>query len=52
MTSNLRTIGINRGNSGQLGDDRRDRGQQQDHVFIDRLRFQTPGPSHRDKSFG
>ena len=37
---------------GRWGDDRRDRGQQQDRGFNDRRRLPTPGPSHRDRSFG
>ena len=40
------------GSRGRWGDDRRDRGQQQDRGFNDRRRFPTPGPSHRDRSFG
>ena len=40
------------GSRGLWGDDRRDRGQQQDRGFNDRRRFPTPGPSHRDRSFG
>ena len=36
---------------GGWGDDRRDRGQQQDRGFNDRRRLPTPGPSHRDRSF-
>ena len=37
---------------GRWGDDRRDRGQQQDSGFNDRRRLPTPRPSHRDRSFG
>ena len=37
---------------GRWGDDRRYRGHQQDRGFNDRRRFPTPGPSHRDRSFG
>ena len=37
---------------GWWGDDRRDRGQQQDRGFNDRRQFPTLGPSHRDRSFG
>ena len=40
------------GSRERWGDDRRDRGQQQDRWFNDRRRFPTPGPSHRDRSFG
>ena len=40
------------GSRGRWGDDRRDRGQQQDREFNDRRRFPSPGPSHRDRSFG
>ena len=40
------------GSQGRWGDDRRDRGQQQDRGFNDRRRFPTPGLSHRDRSFG
>ena len=37
---------------GRWGDDRRERRQQQDRGFNDRQQFPTPGPSHRDRSFG
>ena len=37
---------------GPWGDDRRDRGQQQDRGLNDRWRLPTSGPSLRDRSFG
>ena len=37
---------------GRCGDERRDRGQQEDRGLNDRRRLPTPGPSHRDRSFG
>ena len=40
------------GSRGRWGDDRRDRGLQQDRGFNDRRQFPTPGLSHRDRSFG
>ena len=40
------------GSRGRWGDDRRDRGKKQDRGFNDQRRFPTPGPSHRDRSFG
>ena len=36
---------------GRWGDNRRDRGQQQDRGFRKRRRFPKPGPGHRDRSF-
>ena len=41
-----------KGSRGRWGDDRRDRGQQQDRGFNDWRRFPTPGPSQRDRCFG
>ena len=37
---------------GRWGDNRRVVGQQQDRGINDRRRLPTPGPSHRDRSFG
>ena len=37
---------------GRWNDKRRDKGQQQYGDFSDSLRSPTPGPSHRDRSFG
>ena len=50
---NRRNHSMERSSSrGSWGDDRRDRGQQQDRGLNDRRRLPTPGRSHRDRSFG
>ena len=41
-----------RSSRGRWGDDRHDRGQHQDRGLDDRWRLPTPGPCHRDRSFG